>query len=48
VFFMPFHFADGAANYLTNTTLDSISKVPDLKVCAIKVEKINVAQIVTA
>ncbi len=48
VFFMPFHFADGAANYLTNTTLDSISKVPDLKVCAIKVEKINVAQIVNA
>lgn len=41
VFFMPFHFADGAANYLTNTTLDKISKVPDLKVCAIKVEKIN-------
>ena len=41
IFFMPFHFADGAANYLTNTTLDSISKVPDLKVCAIKVEKIK-------
>lgn len=41
VFFMPFHFADGAANYLTNTTLDSISKVPDLKVCAINVEKIH-------
>ncbi|MGL4913629.1 MAG: molybdopterin oxidoreductase family protein, partial [Romboutsia sp.] len=41
VFFMPFHFADGAANYLTNTTLDAISKVPDLKVCAIKVEKIK-------
>ncbi len=40
VFFMPFHYAEGAANYLTNTTLDSISKVPDLKVCAIKVEKI--------
>ncbi|MDB8820526.1 molybdopterin dinucleotide binding domain-containing protein, partial [Romboutsia sp. 1001216sp1] len=41
VFFMPFHFADGAANYLTNTTLDKVSKVPDLKVCAIKVEKIR-------
>ena len=48
VFFMPFHFADGAANYLTNTTLDSISKVPDLKVCAIKVEKVNVPQMVNA
>lgn len=41
VFFIPFHFADGAANYLTNTTLDTISKIPDLKVCAIKVEKIS-------
>lgn len=48
VFFMPFHFADGAANYLTNTTLDSISKVPDLKVCAIQVEKIKVLEVSNA
>lgn len=46
IFFMPFHFADGAANYLTNTTLDTISKVPDLKVCSIKVEKINALEAV--
>ena len=48
IFFMPFHFADGAANYLTNTKLDTISKEPDLKVCAIKVEKVNVEQLVKA
>ena len=41
IFFMPFHFADGAANYLTNNTLDSISKIPDLKVCAINVQKVT-------
>lgn len=41
IFFMPFHFADGAANYLTNTALDSISKIPDLKVCAINVQKVT-------
>lgn len=39
VVFMPFHFADGAANYLTNTALDSIAKEPELKVCAVKLEK---------
>jgi formate dehydrogenase major subunit len=41
IFFMPFHFADGAANYLSNTTLDEICKIPDLKLCAIKVEKLK-------
>lgn len=41
VFFMPFHFADGAANYLTNNNLDPICKIPDLKVCAISVQKIT-------
>ncbi len=40
VVFMPFHFADGAANFLTNTELDSIAKIPELKVCAVKVEKL--------
>jgi len=40
VVFMPFHFAEGAANMLTNTALDSIAKIPELKVCAVKVEKV--------
>jgi len=37
--FMPFHFAENAANNLTNPALDPVSKIPEFKVCAIKVEK---------
>lgn len=40
VVFMPFHFADGAANMLTNTERDSICKIPELKVAAVRIEKI--------
>jgi formate dehydrogenase major subunit len=39
VVFMPFHFADGPANILTNTVLDPVAKIPELKVCAVRVEK---------
>ncbi len=39
VLFMPFHFADGAANMLTNPALDPIAKIPEFKVCAVRVEK---------
>jgi formate dehydrogenase major subunit len=39
VVFMPFHFAEGAANKLTNPVFDEIAKIPELKVCAVKVEK---------
>jgi formate dehydrogenase alpha subunit len=38
--FIPFHFSEAAANKLTNAALDPISKIPELKVCAVKVEKI--------
>jgi len=38
VLFMPFHFADGAANRLTNKALDPVAKIPEFKVCAAKVE----------
>lgn len=41
VVFMPFHFAEGAANYLTNTALDPIAKIPELKVAAVKIEKLG-------
>lgn len=37
--FMPFHFAETAANALTNTALDPVAKIPEYKVCAVKVEK---------
>lgn len=40
VVFMPFHFAEGAANVLTNNVLDENCKIPELKVCAVKIEKI--------
>jgi len=37
--FMPFHFAESCANVLTNPALDPIAKIPELKVCAVKIEK---------
>lgn len=39
VLFMPFHFSNGAANYLTNTALDPTAKIPELKVAAVRLEK---------
>jgi formate dehydrogenase major subunit len=37
--FIPFHFAESAANMLTNPALDPIAKIPELKVCAVRIEK---------
>jgi formate dehydrogenase major subunit len=37
--FLPFHFADAAANRLTNSALDPVSKIPEFKVCAVRVFK---------
>jgi predicted molibdopterin-dependent oxidoreductase YjgC len=37
--FMPFHFAEAAANKLTNAALDPVSKIPEYKVCAVKLSK---------
>jgi predicted molibdopterin-dependent oxidoreductase YjgC len=39
VVFMPFHFAETCANILTNPAHDPTAKIPELKVCAVKVEK---------
>jgi anaerobic selenocysteine-containing dehydrogenase len=36
---MDFHFAESATNLLTNSALDPISKIPELKVCAVRIEK---------
>jgi formate dehydrogenase alpha subunit len=38
VVFIPFHFAEAAANALTNAALDPVSGIPEYKVCAVKVE----------
>jgi predicted molibdopterin-dependent oxidoreductase YjgC len=40
VVFIPFHFAEAAANALTNSAFDPIAKIPEYKVCAVKVEAI--------
>jgi predicted molibdopterin-dependent oxidoreductase YjgC len=32
--FIPFHFAEGPANILTNDALDPLAKIPEFKVCA--------------
>ena len=37
--FIPFHFAEAAANRLTNTALDPVSGIPEFKVCAVKLSK---------
>jgi formate dehydrogenase alpha subunit len=39
--FIPFHFFEAAANRLTNPVLDPIGKIPEFKVCAVKVEKLG-------
>ena len=39
--FMSFHFMESNANVLTNTALDPICKIPEYKVCAVRVEKIE-------
>jgi formate dehydrogenase major subunit/formate dehydrogenase alpha subunit len=36
--FIPFHFKEASANALTNTATDPVCKIPELKVCAVKVE----------
>ncbi|MFW6334858.1 MAG: molybdopterin oxidoreductase family protein, partial [Desulfosalsimonas sp.] len=33
--FIPFHYAEAAANRLTNSALDPVSKIPEYKVCAV-------------
>jgi len=36
--FMNFHFHEAAVNLLTNPAMDPIGKIPEYKVCAVKVE----------
>jgi predicted molibdopterin-dependent oxidoreductase YjgC len=38
IVFIPFHYAEAAANMLTNAAIDPIAKIPEYKVCAVKVE----------
>ena len=36
--FIPFHFAEAAANELTNDIRDPKAKIPDYKVCAVAID----------
>jgi assimilatory nitrate reductase catalytic subunit len=40
--FVPFHYAGrGSANLLTNPALDPVSRMPEFKVCAVRIEKLG-------
>ncbi len=39
VVFMTFHFKEAAANLLTLDVLDPVAKIPEFKVCAVKIQK---------
>jgi formate dehydrogenase alpha subunit len=39
VIFIPFHFAEAAANMLTDPRLDKRAKIPDYKVCAVRIAR---------
>jgi formate dehydrogenase major subunit len=41
--FIPFCFAEAAANLLTNPALDPFGKIPEFKFCAAKVEGVSTA-----
>ena len=38
---MPFHFPDAPVNYITNAALDEFARIPEYKVCAVKVDKVK-------
>ncbi len=44
VVFIPFHFREAAANLLTNPALDPEVKIPEYKVCAVRVEPLEVVK----
>jgi formate dehydrogenase alpha subunit len=39
--YMSFHFAESPANILTSHAVDPVSKTPEYKVCAVRIEKIK-------
>jgi len=40
IVFIPFHFREAAANALTNAALDPVAKIPEYKVCAVRLERV--------
>jgi formate dehydrogenase alpha subunit len=43
--FIPFHFAEAAANLLTIDALDPQAKIPEYKACAVKIEPVEEAEL---
>ena len=41
IVFIPFHFAEAAANMLTHAAVDPTAKIPEYKVCAVKMEAVG-------
>jgi formate dehydrogenase alpha subunit len=42
--FTPIHFGESAANLLTNPACDPVAKIPEFKVCAVRIEKVSVPE----
>jgi predicted molibdopterin-dependent oxidoreductase YjgC len=40
VVFIPFHYAEAAANVLTNDALDPLAKIPEYKVSAVRIQRL--------
>jgi formate dehydrogenase alpha subunit len=39
--FMPFHYHEAPANVLTNDALDPVARIPEFKVCAVRLSKVT-------
>ena len=39
--FIPFHYYEAAVNKLTIAALDPVAKIPEYKVCAVRIEKVR-------
>jgi formate dehydrogenase major subunit len=48
IVFMPFHFLESRANIVTNPVFDPIAKIPEFKVCAVKIERVEKESISSA
>ncbi len=45
VVFVPFHYAEAAANTLTIDAIDPEAKIPEYKICAVKIEPATLAEL---
>ena len=39
--FLPFHYFEAAVNKLTIAALDPVARIPEYKVCAVRIEKVR-------